>query len=104
MTTNRYLKTHDVAWEATETPGFWVKCLHEDKDKGESTWLMKSDAGFASPPHAHTDFEEVFILEGEFFDGEQTLGPGDYVAREPGAMHEGSSDAEVIMLVSYRKR
>jgi anti-sigma factor ChrR (cupin superfamily) len=104
MTGNRYLKTEPLEWEATESPGFLVKRLHEDADRGETTWLMKMEPGCSSPPHAHEEFEEVFILEGSFHDGERLLKAGDYVARDVGAMHSSDTYDGAVMLVTYRRR
>ena len=59
--------------------------------------------GATAGPHAHDEFEQVYVLEGSFNDGEQTLVPGDYVFRAPGAMHEGWTRDGALMLVMFSK-
>jgi quercetin dioxygenase-like cupin family protein len=93
----------DTEWEATESEGFWVKRLYEDPARREITWLMRIDAGAYSPPHAHEDFEQVYVLEGSFFDDDRLVRAGEFCARSPGAVHSAASDDGAIMLVIYTK-
>jgi len=99
--TSSYMTTVDTDWEATDSEGFWVKRLYEDEQRGERTWLMRVDAGAYSPPHAHEEFEQVYLLEGSFYDGDRLLNAGDYCARAPGAMHSTACDDGARMLVIY---
>ena len=101
---SRYLAGARAEWQPTGSQGFWVKPLYEDPARNERTMLMKVDPGAYSPPHAHEEFEEVYILEGSFWDDEHLLVAGDYVCREAGAVHAGGSDEGGVMLVVYRKR
>jgi len=101
---SRYFTGSNADWQPSGSDGFWVKHLYEDTEKGERTMLMKIDPGAVSPPHAHEEFEEVFMLEGSFYDDEHLLVAGDYVCREAGAVHSGGSEEGGVMLVMYRKR
>lgn len=101
---SRYLAGAKAEWQASGSDGFWVKPLYEDAVRNERTLLIKVDPGAYSPPHAHEEFEEVYILEGSFWDDEHLLVAGDYVCREAGAVHSGGSDEGGVMLVVYRKR
>ncbi len=87
-------------WVETESDGFLVKSLLEDEHAGISICLMKVDAGAFAPLHAHEDVEQIYVIEGSFYDQEKTYGPGEYIVRAAGAMHStGSKDGAVIMLI-----
>ena len=55
-------------WEDDGSVGFSYKPLFEDLQTGQSTVLMKVDAGVVAPPHAHDKLEQVLVLEGDFYD------------------------------------
>ena len=98
-----YMTAVDADWEATDSDGFWVKRLYEDPARCECTWLMRIDAGAYSPPHAHEEFEQVYVLEGSFYDDDKLVRAGEFCARSPGAVHSAASDDGAIMLVIYTK-
>lgn len=98
-----YMTAVDADWEATGSDGFWVKRLYEDAARGETTWLMRVDAGAYSPPHAHEEFEQVYVLEGSFYDDDRLVRAGEFCARSPGAVHSAASDDGAIMLVIYTR-
>lgn len=98
-----YMSTVDSEWQPTGTVGFWVKRLYEDDARGECTWLMRVDAGAYSPPHAHEEFEQVYVVEGSFYDDERLVKAGEFCARSPGAMHSAASDEGALMIVIYTK-
>ena len=97
------LQTADVDWTESGAKGFWIKSLFEDERSGQRTWLMKVEAGCEAPPHAHEDFEQIYVLEGRFHDGANTYGPGDFVVRAPGAIHTGGSKDGGLVLLIYSK-
>ena len=78
-----------MSWEQAEIEGYTLKRLYEDPERGEWTCLFRMDTGATAGPHAHDEFEQVYVLEGSFNDGEQTLVPGDYVFRAPGRNARG---------------
>jgi len=88
-------------WEADGSSGFSYKPLFENAEAGQSTMLMKVDAGALSPPHAHDQLEQVLVLEGEFYDEYGTYGPGDFIVRAPGAVHTGGSNSGALLLLVY---
>ena len=98
-----YMTTVDTDWEATDSDGFWIKRLYEDEQRGECTWLMRVDAGAYSPPHSHEEFEQVYVLEGSFYDEDRTVKAGEFCARSAGAVHSAASDDGALMLVIYTK-
>lgn len=93
------IKTEKIDWQDAGEEGFWIKPLLEDDNAEIRTWLMRVDAGAFSPMHAHEDVEQIFVIEGSFYDQDKTYGPGDYIIRAPGTMHSaGSEDGAVILL------
>lgn len=94
-------RTAGLDWQSSGSDGFLLKTLHEDPATGRRTWLMKVEPGAYSPPHAHEEFEELYIIEGSFSDGENTYHAGDYAIRAPGAMHEAHSEGGAIVMVMY---
>ena len=90
-----------MAWQDCGADGFWIKPLLEDGDKGLRTWLMKVDAGAYSPLHAHEEFEQIYVLEGSFYDQDKTYGPGEFIVRAPGAMHSAGSEDGAVLLLFY---
>ena len=94
-----------VDWEPSEEKGFWVKPLFEDVARGEKTLLMKVDPGAFSPMHSHPDeLEQLYVLEGSFYDQDGTIRAGEYCCRAPGAPHEAGSEGGAIVLTIYTKR
>ena len=98
-----YMTAVDTDWEATGSEGFWLKRLYEDQERGERTWLMRIDPGAYSPPHSHEEFEQVYVLEGSFYDEVRLLKAGEFCARSPGAMHSAASDDGALILVIYTR-
>ena len=96
---------NEIAWQATEAAGFWIKPLFEDRARGEKTLLMKVDPGACSPMHTHPgELEQIFVLEGSFYDQDATMGPGSYCCRAPDAAHEaGSKDGAIVLLIYTRR-
>ncbi len=90
-------------WEPIGDDGFWVKRLYEDEERGERTWLMRMDPGAYSPPHAHEEFEQVYVLDGSFYDDDRLVKAGEFCARSPGAVHSAASDDGALMIVIYTK-
>jgi anti-sigma factor ChrR (cupin superfamily) len=90
-----------VGWQPTDAEGFWIKPLFEDKERGEKTMLMKVDPGAWSPMHTHPgELEQIYVLEGSFYDQDATMGPGTFCCRAPDAAHEaGSTDGAIVLLV-----
>ena len=82
-----------------------MKPLFEDAERGEKTLLMKVDPGAWSPMHTHPgELEQIYVLEGSFYDQDATMGPGDYCCRAPDAGHEaGSKDGAIVLLVYTRR-
>jgi len=99
---SRHLAAAATEWQATETPGFWIKPLLDD-GAGGTTMLMRMDPGAFSPSHSHDRLEEILVLDGEFTDDDRTHKAGDYCLRAIGAPHVAATKTGCTMLVVYRK-
>jgi anti-sigma factor ChrR (cupin superfamily) len=51
--------------------------------------------------HAHDEIEQIYVLEGDFFDDDASYGPGDFLLRMPGTMHRAGSQGGGTMLIVY---
>jgi anti-sigma factor ChrR (cupin superfamily) len=90
-----------IEWQDCGADGFLIKPLMEDEQAGLRTWLMKVEAGAFSPLHAHDEIEQIYVLEGTFYDQEETYGAGEYIVRAAGAMHSAGSENGAVVLLVY---
>ena len=88
-------------WQNYGADGFLSKPLMEDPVCGLRTWLMKVDAGAFSALHAHDEVEQIYVLEGSFYDQERTYQAGEYIVRAPAAMHTAGSKTGALVLLFY---
>ena len=88
-------------WQDCGAVGFAVKPLLEDSDGRLRTWLMKVEAGAFSELHAHDEIEQIYVIEGSFYDQHKTYQAGDYVVRAPGAMHTAGSETGALVMLFY---
>ena len=95
------LQSSQVDWQDCGAPGFWIKALLVDESKGLRTWLMKVDAGAYSDFHAHDEIEQIYILEGSFYDQDHQYAAGDFIVRAAGAMHTAGSDEGALVMLVY---
>ena len=72
-----------------------------DDPAGYRTTLMKVAPGPLGAAHAHEEIEQVYVLDGEFFDEEHSYVSGDLVVRAAGAMHRTGSVGGCTMLLIY---
>jgi len=88
-------------WQDCGADGFLIKPLMEDPVSGLRTWLMKVEAGAFSASHAHHEVEQIYVLEGSFYDQENTYQAGEYIVRAPAAMHTAGSKTGALVLLFY---
>jgi anti-sigma factor ChrR (cupin superfamily) len=88
-------------WQDCGAAGFAVKPLLEDGESGLRTWLMKVEAGAFSELHAHDEIEQIYVIEGSFYDQHKTYRAGDYIVRAPGAMHTAGSETGALVMLFY---
>ena len=94
-------RTHGSQWQDCGAPGFWIKPLYEDVSGGQRTWLMRVEPGASAPAHAHEETEQIYVIEGSFFDEENTYRAGDFAIRAPDVMHTAGSVNGAIVLLVY---
>ena len=90
----------DKRWAKGDRPGELVRILVDDS-RGYRTMLLKVAPGPLGHAHSHDTIEQIYVLEGDFFDEEATYRPGDFVLRMPGAMHRAGSTNGCTMLLVY---
>lgn len=97
---SKVLRSGRIEWAKDNVDGFWSKELYSDPETGKLTILMKVDAGAFADDHAHETLEQVYVVEGSFYDQETTYAAGDYVVRRPGTVHRtGSQDGALVLVV-----
>ncbi len=94
------IKIEASDWQAGERPGERVRSLVDDP-RGYRTMLMKIEPSPLSTLHSHSEIEQIYVMEGDFFDDDASYGPGDFVLRMPGAMHRAGSKNGGTMLIVY---
>jgi len=99
-----YVKPQQLEWKKTQFDKVWLKVLYEDKEKGESTVLIKLEPGATLPYHRHPELEQAYVIEGSMYDHDGTCSAGEYVWRKAGSLHENHSDTGAVLLAVYRKQ
>lgn len=95
-----YTSAEQASWQAMK-PGIWGKPLYVSADSAQRTLLVRMDPGAESAPHAHDEFEQVYVISGCFEDDECVLGPGDFCCRAPGTLHRARSQHGATVIVVY---
>jgi quercetin dioxygenase-like cupin family protein len=91
-----------LSWQASDTPGFDIVTLFENRMTGESTVLMRVAPGAFADVHSHDMLEEIYVLDGEFADQTQRYAKGHYCIRAAGAPHTATSSTGCLVLLVYR--
>jgi anti-sigma factor ChrR (cupin superfamily) len=87
-------------WQPGERPGEMIRSLVDDP-RGYRTMLLKVAPGPLGIMHAHDEIEQIYVMEGDFFDDDESYGPGDFLLRMPGAMHRAGSKGGCTMFIVY---
>lgn len=96
-------RTHGTEWQDCGAEGFWIKPLYEDAASGQRTWLMRVEPGAHAPSHAHDEVEQIYVIEGSFYDEENTYRAGDFAIRAAGVPHTGGSETGAIVMLVYAR-
>jgi hypothetical protein len=84
-------------------PGHYQKILTEDPDKMFVTRMLKVDPGGRSTEtFVHDFWEEVYIVEGSQWDGDQFFKKGMYACRPPGMKHGPYRTDEGVVTLEVR--
>ena len=94
------IKLEATGWQTGARDGELLRSLVDDP-RGYRTMLSKVPPGPLGAMHAHDEIEQIYVLEGDFFDDDASYGPGDFVLRMPGTMHRAGSTNGCTMLIVY---
>jgi anti-sigma factor ChrR (cupin superfamily) len=95
------LNTAEMEWQDGGVEGFWIKSIMEDDQKELRTWLMKVDPGAFSESHSHTDIEQIYVINGSFYDQNGAYETGAFIVRAAGAEHTAGSHEGCTVLLMY---
>lgn len=83
-----------------QRPGDASHALINDS-RGYRTMVTKVGPGPLGEMHAHDEIEQIYVIEGDFYDDDASYGPGDFVLRMPGTMHRAGSKNGCTMFIVY---
>ncbi|RJP39070.1 MAG: cupin domain-containing protein [Phycisphaerales bacterium] len=90
-----------TGWEETGISGIAVRRLSVDRQRNQTTMLVRMAAGTGYPSHIHDGPEECLVLEGDLRVGdEHHLRAGDFQRMAPGSRHGyQSTDGGCLLLI-----
>src|SRR3954467_5623383 len=99
----------EMEWRPTSFPGGEAKPLYIDAKNGIATLLMKFAPGAVLPDHEHVMVDHTYVISGRLVDKEGpaaglTVGPGEFVWREPGSRHAATTPEGGVMIAMSRIR
>jgi len=97
----------EMDWQKTSFPGCEAKPLYFDPKTGIATLLMKFEPGAVLPDHEHVLVEQTYVISGKLVDKEGaaeglTVGPGEFVWREPGSRHAATTPEGGLMVAMFQ--
>ncbi|MBC8049248.1 MAG: cupin domain-containing protein [Chitinophagales bacterium] len=82
--------------------GVMATLVNVDGDRGIVTTIIHIAPGARIPAHYHDDGAEAhYVIEGDFINGGQTLGPGAFVTHPKGVVHgphESKTGCKILTL------
>lgn len=87
-------------WTSAGRPGEFLRALVDDP-AGYRTLLSRVPPGPLGQLHAHDTIEQIYVIDGDFYDDDASYGPGDFVLRMPGTQHRAGSRNGCTMLLVY---
>jgi anti-sigma factor ChrR (cupin superfamily) len=94
------IKITGDGWKPGKRPGETNLALIDDP-RGYRSMVTKVAPGPLGDMHAHDEIEQIYVIEGDFFDDDASYGPGDFVVRMPGTMHRAGSKNGCLMMIVY---
>ena len=99
-----YTSTGQIEWTPTRWAGVLERRVTASLSTGFRVIVLKMEPETFLDVHFHPDeFEQVFILAGDFSDGTHSLAPGDYILRRPGHKHIAYTKNGAEVLVIFNK-
>jgi anti-sigma factor ChrR (cupin superfamily) len=101
------VRPSEMEWRPTSFPGCEAKPLYVDAKNGIATLLMKFAPGAMLPDHEHVMVEQTYVISGKLVDSEGpaqglTVGPGEFVWREPGSRHSATTPEGGLMIAMFQ--
>ena len=78
------VRSHEGGWSETPYPGVTVRMLFVDRQRRQSTLLVRMEPGTRYPAHAHAGSEECLVIEGDLRFDNLVLRRGDFLRTDPG--------------------
>lgn len=72
-----------------------------DDGAGYQTLLSRVDASPLGELHDHDKIEQIYVIEGDFYDDDESYEAGDFALRMPGTKHRAGSRNGCTMLITY---
>ncbi len=94
------IKIAASGWSAGDRPGERIRTLVDDPS-GYRTVLLNIKPSPLGVLHAHVEIEQIYVMEGDFFDDDASYSAGDFVLRMPGTMHRAGSQNGCTMMIVY---
>lgn len=91
------VRSQNLDWKAHRFPKIAIATLHIDPATRSVSALFRAEPGMQYPPHRHGGVEEIYMLEGDLWFGDQLFGPGDYIRAEVGSRHGSAHSQEGCM-------
>lgn len=70
---------------------------------GAAAAVIRYYAGGDAPPHLHTGFEMIYMLEGEMQTSTGVVKKNDLILLKPGSIHESSSKSGCLALIVWQQ-
>ena len=86
------IQTREADWTSGELPGLEVQPLYEDTAGRERIRLLRLQPGAAIESQVYLGGQELFLLEGELENGEQSYQTGSWARYPAGSRHALKSD------------
>jgi anti-sigma factor ChrR (cupin superfamily) len=91
------VRSPDLQWRPYRVPKVMMALLHIDQKTRYVSALFRAEAGMRYPAHRHGDVEEIYMLAGDLWFGDEHFGPGDYIRTEKGSKHLAAHSNEGCM-------
>ncbi|MBB3139707.1 cupin domain-containing protein [Halomonas organivorans] len=95
--------THSLDWQESGITGFQHKILYCDDSGDTETMLIRMAPGAFSDYHAHDRREQLYVIEGDFYDQNHHYRSGNFIVREPNTNHIAGSDGGGLVLLIFSR-
>ncbi|EPC02771.1 hypothetical protein L861_23445 [Litchfieldella anticariensis FP35 = DSM 16096] len=97
------IETESLDWQDSGIPGFQHKVLYREENDAIETMLIEMAPGAFSDSHSHDRREQIYVINGDFYDQNHRYKAGDFLMREPETNHIAGSDGGALILLVFSK-